>query len=87
MKRGGPRIDAKVIAAASDRGFMRTAHLLELGVASKTIVRRTQPDGSWSRALPGLVFLKNRSLTPMERATAVAIYCGKDAVISGRAGL
>ncbi len=87
MKRGGARVDAKVIAAASDRGFMRTAHLLELGVASKTIVRRTQPDGSWSRALPGLVFLKNRPLTPMERATAVAIYCGKDALISGRAGL
>lgn len=87
MKRGGARVDAKVIAAASDRGFMRTAHLLELGVASKTIVRRTQPDGSWSRALPGLVFLKNRSLTPIERASAVAIYCGKDALISGRAGL
>jgi len=87
MKRGGAKIDAKVIAAASDRGLVRTAHLLELGVASKTIVRRTLPDGIWSRALPGLVFLKNRSLTPMERATAVSIYCGRDAVISGRAGL
>ena len=87
MKRGGARIDAKVIAAASDRGLVRTAHLLDLGVASKTIVRRTLPDGIWSRALPGLVFLKNRSLTPIERAVAVSIYCGKDAVVSGRAGL
>lgn len=87
MKRGGARIDAKVIAAASDRGLVKTSHLLELGVASKTIVRRTLPDGIWSRALPGLVFLKNRSLTPMERATAVSIYCGSDAAISGRAGL
>ncbi|OZD07348.1 hypothetical protein CH275_07595 [Rhodococcus sp. 06-235-1A] len=87
MKRGGARIDAKVIAAASDRGLVRTAKLLELGVASKTIVRRTLPDGIWSRALPGLVFLTNRSLTQLERATAVSIYCGSDAVISGRAGL
>lgn len=87
MKRGGARIDARVIADASERGFVRTARLLELGVASKTIVRRTLPDGIWSRALPGLVFLKNRSLTSIERATAVAIYCGKDVVISGRAGL
>lgn len=87
MKRGGAKIDAKVIAAASDRGLVRTAHLLELGVASRTIVRRTLPDGIWSRALPGLVFLKNRSLTPLERAIAVSIYCGRDAVISGRAGL
>lgn len=76
-----------MIAAASNRGLLRTANLLELGVASKTIVRRTLPDGIWSRALPGLVFLKNRPLTSIERATAVAIYCGNDAVISGRAGL
>lgn len=87
MKRGGARVDARVIAAASDRGLVRTAHLLELGVASKTIVRRTLPDGIWSRALPGLVFLKNRSLTPLERAVAASIYCGRDGVISGRAGL
>ena len=87
MKRGGVRVDARVIAAASDRGLVRTAHLLELGVASKTIVRRTLPDGIWSRALPGLVFLKNRSLTPLERAVAASIYCGRDGVISGRAGL
>ena len=72
---------------ASTGGAIRTATLVELGVAPSTIVRNCRTGGRWQRMLPGVVLLHNGVPTQAQRSTAALLYGGDDALLTGHAAL
>lgn len=72
---------------ASSGGVIRTATLVELGVAASTIVRNCRTGGRWQRMLPGVVLLHNGVPTQTQRSTAAVLYGGDDALLTGHAAL
>ena len=72
---------------ASTGGVIRTATLVEFGVAASTIVRNCRTGGRWQRLLPGVVLLHNGVPTHGQRSTAALLYAGGDALLTGHAAL
>ncbi|QBJ96696.1 hypothetical protein ERC79_12485 [Rhodococcus sp. ABRD24] len=68
-------------------GVVRVRDLTAAGMSGSAISFRCRPDGPWQRLLPGLVLLHNGVPTRRERRTAALIYCGPDAMLTGRSAL
>lgn len=73
--------------AASQGGVIRVSELEKLGVARSTVAARCREGGTWQRVLPGVVALGNGNLTGRQRSIAALLFCGDDALLSGRAAL
>ncbi|EME15882.1 hypothetical protein G419_22184 [Rhodococcus triatomae BKS 15-14] len=80
-------MDYEELWAWSDSGIVRVADLRAAGMSGYAIDHRCAPGGPWQRILPGLVLLHNGSPTQRQRRRAALLYCGEDAVLTGRAAL
>ncbi|WP_132473387.1 hypothetical protein [Rhodococcus sp. SMB37] len=87
MRRGEWAEDPEALLKIADRGIVADAALRRIGVSGSAIHLRCKPGGPWQRVLPGILYLRNGSLSPRQRATAALEYGGRDAMLTGRAAL
>ncbi|MGW4480050.1 hypothetical protein [Rhodococcus triatomae] len=87
MRRGewAGRLDD--IRRASPHGVVRVADLSAEGISGSAISQRCTADGPWQRLLPGVVLMHNGQPTPQQRSAAALLYCGPEALLTGRAAL
>lgn len=87
MRRGTWGDDLDAIYRVSRSGVIRTAELARLGVSNSAVHGRCRVGGPWQRILPGIVMLRNGQPSPRQRSIAALLYCGDDALLSGRSAM